>query len=264
MNRFDDCGDVVRKSILHLNDCEQWMLNASQIDEYIAVITRLYPELPDNLELLSKWISNYHFEHRLIQALADQSHPDHGRAWNDLIRQIANQLAPKEVYAYGDRQTIMSDLIQETCLLIFKSINQFKYKSRLRTWVYTIVNNQYLQYVRKLKTRNQLKPDQSIDDEIGLELADRNESLESVVDFNLLHQHCIAILRQAPDPRLADIFQYYAVEELTLKQIAAKEGLSIGRVHELFKKIQTILYTDPIIIYWRNDAATSDDSAEPK
>lgn len=264
MNRFDNCGDGVLKRIRHLNAVEQWMLNASQIDEYTAAITRLYPELPDNLELLDTWITNYHSEHRLIQALRDESHPDHARAWNDLMRQIANQLAPKDVPADGDRQTIMSDLIQETCLQIFKAINQFKYKSRLRTWIYTIVNNQYLQYIRKLKIRNQLIPDQSLDNDIGLELADHSEAMEHVVGFNLLHHHCITRLRQTADQRLAAIFQYYAVEQLTLKQIAAKVGLSIGRVHELFKKIQAILYADPVIIHWRNDGATPDDAAEPK
>lgn len=249
MDRLDDCHDLIRMLIVQLNHSEQWMLSTPQIDEYTDAITQLYSDSYKDHNRLNQVITDYHS----VQVLLNPAHREHQHLWHETIQYIIKLLGAKNFASQHDRKTVIADLVQEICLLIFKSMNHFKYKSRLRTWIFTIVNNQYLQYWRKVNKLNQPTAEHSLDDMNSLDITDHGEALEALVGFGLLYEHCLAVLKQADDPRFVTIFQHYAVERQTLEKTAQKLGLGIARIHELYRKIQVILQNDPVIQHWRDD-----------
>jgi RNA polymerase sigma-70 factor, ECF subfamily len=51
-----------------------------------------------------------------------------------------------------------SDLFQEVFLKVYRSLSHFRFESRFSTWLYRVVTNVCLDYLRRKKTRREVQP----------------------------------------------------------------------------------------------------------
>ncbi len=112
------------------------------------------------------------------------------------------------------------DVLQETCIKIFNSIDSFRGEGKLTTWIYSIATREALSFLRR-----QTHVFQSIDS-LGNTLSCRLEA-ETPMDANateLLFQK--ALLTLPTQQRIAFNLRYY--DELSYDEIAAITGKNIG------------------------------------
>jgi len=78
----------------------------------------------------------------------------------------------------GDRE-LASELVQETCLNAWRSIDSLKDAAKMRGWLFAILRNQFTKLLRKLPTARQLSQPESIQAAATQE-ADRSDTQEIV------------------------------------------------------------------------------------
>jgi RNA polymerase sigma-70 factor (ECF subfamily) len=162
----------------------------------------------------------------------------------EALKEIFNQYHQK-VYriAYGvvrQREEAL-DIVQEVFIKLFRSIHQFKGKSRFYTYLYRMTMNTAIDHTRKMKKVSTL----SMDEEEGFQLSD---DAERRPDRILAHKELEVKVKWAmdqlsPDQKAVLIFR--EVEGLSYQEIAEATGSSIGtvmsRLHYGRKKVQELL-----------------------
>lgn len=162
----------------------------------------------------------------------------------DALKEIFNQYHQK-VYriAYGvvrQREEAL-DIVQEVFIKLFRSIHQFKGKSRFYTYLYRMTMNTSIDHTRKTKKILPL----SMDEEEGFQLSDDAERRpDRILDHKELEEKVKWAMDQlSPDQKAALIFR--EVEGLSYQEIAEATGSSIGtvmsRLHYGRKKVQELL-----------------------
>ena len=120
------------------------------------------------------------------------------------------------VVAHDDAE----DVLQETCIMIFSSIDSFRGDGKLTTWIYSIATREALTQLRK-----QTHVFQSIDS-LGSTLAERLEA-ETPMDANtteVLFQK--ALLTLPTQQRIAFNLRYY--DEMSYDEIANITGKNVN------------------------------------
>ena len=162
----------------------------------------------------------------------------------EALREIFNQYHQK-LYriAYGvvrHREEAL-DIVQEVFIKLFRSIHQFKGKSRFYTYLYRMTMNTAIDHTRKMKK----VPPLSMDEEEGFQLSDdADKRPDRILDHKELEARVKWSMDQlSPDQKAALIFR--EVEELSYQEIAEATGCSIGtvmsRLHYGRKKVQELL-----------------------
>lgn len=81
----------------------------------------------------------------------------------------------KQIYAYLLKNTgnphIAEELTHDTFIKAFKSLNKFRGESTLKTWLFTIARNTYLNYYKKKATKYEIS-----NDIIDLEWSDKRDA----------------------------------------------------------------------------------------
>jgi RNA polymerase sigma-70 factor (ECF subfamily) len=160
------------------------------------------------------------------------------------LKEIFNQYHQK-VYriAYGvvrQREEAL-DIVQEVFIKLFRSIRQFKGKSRFYTYLYRMTMNTAIDHTRKMKKA----PSLSMDEEEGVQFSDDAERRpDRILDHKELEERVKWAMDQlSPDQKAALIFR--EVEGLSYQEIAEATGSSIGtvmsRLHYGRKKVQELL-----------------------
>jgi len=120
------------------------------------------------------------------------------------------------------------DLSQDIFLKAFKAIHKFQENSAFYTWLYRIARNAGIDYVRKKKNRNLI----TVDD---IELMNRlsiDKSTERMIN-RLEREELKEKIRNAISKlsaRQKQVFVLRHYENLNLREIAERLGLSIGTV----------------------------------
>jgi RNA polymerase sigma-70 factor (ECF subfamily) len=133
------------------------------------------------------------------------------------------------------------DIVQEVFIKLFRSIHQFKGRSRFYTYLYRMTMNTAIDHTRRTKK----VPSLSMDEEEGFQLSDDAEKRpDRILDHKELEQRVKWAMDQlSPDQKAALIFR--EVEGLSYREIAEATGSSIGtvmsRLHYGRKKVQELL-----------------------
>jgi len=162
----------------------------------------------------------------------------------DALKKIFD-LYHKKVYsiAYGvlrQREDAL-DVVQEVFIKLYRSIKNFKGKSRFYTYLYRMSMNTAIDHTRKAKKIST----SSIDEDGGFQLSDDVEKGPDriLIRKELEERMKLAMGKLPADQRAAIIFR--EVEELSYQEIAEAMGCSIGtvmsRLHYGRKKMQKLL-----------------------
>ena len=162
----------------------------------------------------------------------------------EALKEIFNQYHQK-LYriAYGvvrHREEAL-DIVQEVFIKLFRSIHQFKGKSRFYTYLYRMTMNTAIDHTRKMKKG----PPVSMDEEDGFQLSDdADKRPDRILDHKELEAKVKWSMDQlSPDQKAVLIFR--EVEGLSYQEIAEATGCSIGtvmsRLHYGRKKVQELL-----------------------
>jgi len=162
----------------------------------------------------------------------------------EALKEIFNQYHQK-LYriAYGvvrHREEAL-DIVQEVFIKLFRSIHQFKGKSRFYTYLYRMTMNTAIDHTRKMKK----VPPLSMDEEEGFQLSDDADKRPvRILDHKELEAKVKWSMDQLPPDQKA-VLIFREVEGLSYQEIAEATGCSIGtvmsRLHYGRKKVQELL-----------------------
>lgn len=241
-----------------LNDEYAWGRSPETLQSYAEAVSE-YCTTAGKLEAkgLRQLLINYHQDHDVVAALYNRQHTRHLAAWQKLQSEIGSTLAQLH---YTRRLQLtpdsIEDLIQEASKDIWRGIEQFRYDSRLSTWLYHVVANCAWRSCRpgRAKRRGCGAISDSLDalKEVGsprLEAPQHPRPEECALNDDL--RRIIALtLGAAADTRLRAIFELKEYEGYTIREIGCKLHLSPARVSNLLQQAKQILSANPAVRTW--------------
>ncbi|MBF0634214.1 MAG: sigma-70 family RNA polymerase sigma factor [Nitrospinae bacterium] len=157
-------------------------------------------------------------------------------AGHDKFRRLMEPLFDK-MYASAYRLTgsrdDAEDLVQETFLKAYRSIDRFEEGTNPGAWVYMIMRNTFLNNIRSKKGREVLL----FDEEMAERLADTSESY---VSDEKMDEELQAVLNSLP-PDMKEALVAREVNGLSYQEIADSMGLPIGTVKSRINRAREAL-----------------------
>ena len=151
----------------------------------------------------------------------------------------------QKVYYHARRMVIShddsNDIVQESFIKVWKNLHTFKEEAQLFTWIYRIVTNEALSFLRK-KRRRFFIPIIHVEHKLEKTLIDDNFFTGDEIQLKLQK----AILKLPEKQRLVFNMKYY--DELKYEEISDILGTSVGALkasyHLAVKKIENYLKTN--------------------
>ncbi len=138
------------------------------------------------------------------------------------------------VYEHEDA----NDVIQNTFIKVYKSIQKFEGKSKLYTWLYRIATNEAITFINKKKRKMMASLDEE-ESTVAMKL--EADPYFDGDNAQLLLQNALSQLPEKQ--RIVFNLRYY--EEMTYKEMADVLDTSVGALkasfHHAMKKIETFL-----------------------
>jgi RNA polymerase sigma-70 factor, ECF subfamily len=149
-------------------------------------------------------------------------------AFDTLVRQY-DQGVLRLVLRVAGSADEASDLFQEVFLKVYRSLSHFRFESRFSTWLYRVVTNVCLDYLRRKKTRREVQPPapEEGQPEYFHTLADERASLDP--ERALRSKEIASRLRGALNrlsPRERVVFELRHYEGMKLRAIGQMCGTS--------------------------------------
>lgn len=174
-------------------------------------------------------------DQEILKQLQNEDTRNYG--FNMLVRTYQEKLywhIRKMVISHDDTD----DLLQNTFIKVFKSIDKFRGDAQLYTWLYRIATNECLTFLAKKKKRSLFSVD---DDQSALANTLESDAHFSGDDAQLLLQK--AILSLPEKQRLVFNMKYY--DEMKYEDIAEILDTSVGALkasyHHAVKKIEKFI-----------------------
>ena len=151
----------------------------------------------------------------------------------DSQRKLYNLLSDK-MFAlclrYTKDEDEAKDFMQDGFIKVFKNLKQFKFSGSFEGWVRRIIINTIIEHFRSKKMRFS-----------AMNIVDYSDDfkLDSVVD-ELSAQDILKIVR-ALSPQYRTVFNLYAIEGYSHKEIAEKLGISEGTSKSNLSRARSIL-----------------------
>ena len=145
--------------------------------------------------------------------------------------QLYHLLAPKlfsVCLKYSRSYEEAQDNLQESILLIFEKINQYKNSGSFEGWAKRVVINYVLQQYRNQKIFEIIS--EKIPDSDDVEIEDENISIEFLTK----------IIQELPD-RYRLVFNLYVMDDYSHKEIAEMLGVNIGTSKSNLARAKAIL-----------------------
>ena len=145
--------------------------------------------------------------------------------------QVYRLLAPKlfsVCLKYSRNYEEAQDNLQESFLVIFEKIGQFKNTGSFEGWAKRIVINYVLQQYRNQKIFEIISEKIAVEEEV--EIDDENVSLEFLTK----------IIQELPD-RYRLVFNLYVIDDYSHKEIAEMLGITIGTSKSNLARAKAIL-----------------------
>ena len=180
-------------------------------------------------------------------ALVRRCQAGEDKAFDELVTKYRSRVFAMIYHLVHNEQDAW-DLAQDGFLKAWKSIDRFRFQSSFYTWLYRIMTNVAIDWLRK----KQITSGQEFDDTIGLQdlepgsdLAPKSEPLplKKMERMEIRARIDAAIAKLSPEHRTVILLK--EMEDLQYHEIAETVGCSIGTVmSRLFyarKKLQTLL-----------------------
>lgn len=145
-----------------------------------------------------------------------------------------------------------NDVTQESFLKIYRSIDKFKGKSSFSTWLYSIVSNTCIDFIRKNRKKTTISIDTNYDEDgYEIEIADEKNTTESLFEKKeIIRSIHDAINRLNHDQKIVIIlrdiqgFSYFEISKiLNISEGTVKSRISRGRKN-LKNILEEMLYTN--------------------
>ena len=131
------------------------------------------------------------------------------------------------------------DLLQETFVKIWTSLDSFREESRLYTWVYRIATNETLNFLRKKKVRSMLAFAAPLDETLCKKIDD-----DPYFNGNEVQRHLHKAIQKLP-PKQRTVFLLRYFDNLSYDDISRITGTSSGSLkasyHHAYIKIKAEL-----------------------
>ena len=132
-------------------------------------------------------------------------------------------------WRYTGNQYDAEDLVQETFYGAFKKFDQLRDRSKLKSWLFTILRNNYLKNLRQNKEGQKATYDDGIEYisalEMSVEQIDAAAAYEQKIEADRLQQ----LLAGLPEKYQSPIILFY-ISEMTYQEISEVLDLPIGTV----------------------------------
>ena len=145
-----------------------------------------------------------------------------------------------------------NDVTQESFLKIYRSIDKFKGKSSFSTWLYSIVSNTCIDFIRRNRKKTTISIDTNYDEDgYEIEIADEKNTTESLFEKKeIIRSIHDAINRLNHDQKIVIIlrdiqgFSYFEISKiLNISEGTVKSRISRGRKN-LKNILEEMLYTN--------------------
>ncbi len=140
-------------------------------------------------------------------------------------------------------RSVVEDLVQETFMKAFDSIESYNTDYAFSTWLYRIAKNHTIDYMRKkkLQTLSIDEPVQTKEGEMQMELPDEQEQ----TDRSVIRKQRKKIIQQAIDnlpDKYRKVIQLRHMQEKTYDEISEKLDLPLGTVKAHIFRARELLY----------------------
>ena len=164
-----------------------------------------------------------HDDSTLDQTLIARWREGDERAASQLVERHANPVA-RYLHSLGAREAV-EELVQDTFVRVFSSLDSFRGDSSLRTWIFTIARRLLLDSRRAFKRRRDVEPVQEAD------AVTEYDALDGLIAGESGRRVLEAVERLSPTQR--EVFALRAGEGRSYREIAAIVGTTEGaaRVH---------------------------------
>ncbi|HNV50409.1 MAG: sigma-70 family RNA polymerase sigma factor [Bacteroidales bacterium] len=152
------------------------------------------------------------------------------KAQQELFNHFANEMFGVCIY-YSSNRVDAEDTLHEGFLKVFQNIKSFKGKGSLKGWIRRIMINTALEKYRK-KSPLYLLDDQYIES--------ANDINRDDIVSNITADDLIGLIQELT-PQYRAVFNLYALEGLTHKEIAEKLNISEGTSKSNLSRARTIL-----------------------
>jgi RNA polymerase sigma-70 factor (ECF subfamily) len=129
---------------------------------------------------------------------------------------------------------VAMDIVQETFLKLFSSIGDFRGDSEFESWMYRLVVNRCIDYLRRKHRRVPMA------DAFPGALRGSADSFGDLLRAELQRQVCWAVERLSPDQRIVIMLRY--ADDLSYDEIAAVLGCSPRAVASRLNRAHKILH----------------------
>ncbi len=132
---------------------------------------------------------------------------------------------------YASSEIEADDILQESFIKIFKNLKNYTDNGKLGAWIRTITVNTAVEFYRKRSLQTKHLNDLALE-------AETHGSIEifETIDLKILQQE----IQKLPDG-FRIVFNLYAIEGFTHKEISQELGISIGTSKSQFSRAKKIL-----------------------
>lgn len=171
--------------------------------------------------------------------------------FEEIVRRYQGPFLAKAKWVMGDREEVV-DIVQDTFTKIYVNARRFteSEQQHFKAWGYKILMNTTFTYYAKLKREREAVIPLDTDLLEG-SFPEEKEGTEHAIQRMFMEDQVIAVFSKMPR-HLARVLKLHFLEGYSQKEIAEKEGLSVGavktRVHRAKKEFKrTIYHSGPII-----------------
>ena len=164
------------------------------------------------------------------------------RKYESTAQRILHNLYAKKMYAvccrYISDKEEAKDVLQEGFIKVFQNFNKYKEEGPIAAWIRRIMVNTALSVLRK----NKKQIFQSIDEDHNSEfITDDSHAEDVILQYHFSQEELLTLIDSLPEG-LKLIFNLYAIEKYSHKEIAEllniKEGTSRIRLLRARKELQ--------------------------
>ncbi|MFT6214886.1 MAG: RNA polymerase sigma-70 factor (ECF subfamily) [Roseivirga sp.] len=146
----------------------------------------------------------------------------HDRYFSVITLRYENYII-KKCKSYVKDEDVAEDLCQEILIKLFMQLKNFRREAKFKTWLYSIIHNTCVDYLRKEKNKSH----KVISEKLQEEMADLVD--EDVVNQEILEVALIQLLEEiTPEEKLILLLKYK--EKNSIKEIEATLGISASAV----------------------------------
>ncbi len=117
------------------------------------------------------------------------------------------------------------DITQEVFIKLWKNLGKYKQGIKLTTWLYQIITNQCLDYLKSASKRQQMK---NVEIKLGKQIIDESNHEQQINDRELLQ--VVTTLAKQLTPKQQTVFILRDLEGLSVEEVCEVLNMSSGKM----------------------------------